>query len=64
MRNVSRNRHNRYDDECLLGIKIGGDVLPEFIDNIISAKETALDISLRRLAGETASQAHRGQRWQ
>ena len=49
MRNVSRKKHNRYDDERLLGIKIDGDMLPEFISDIISTKETALDISLAQI---------------
>ena len=49
MRNVSRKKHDRYDDERLLGIKIDGDVLPEFTSDVVSTKETALDVSLAQI---------------
>ena len=49
MRNASRKKHSKYDDDHLLGIKIDGDVLPEFTSDIISTKETALDMSLAQI---------------
>ena len=49
MRNVSGKKHDRYDDERLLGIKIDGDVLPEFTSDVISTKETTLDASLAQI---------------
>ena len=49
MRNPSRKKHNRYDDDYLLGIKIDGDMLPKFTSDIVSTKETSLDMSLAQI---------------
>lgn len=49
MRNPSRKKHHRYDDDYLLGIKTDGDVLPKFTSDVISTKETDLDISLAQI---------------
>ena len=49
MRNASRKKHSKYDDDHLLGIKIDGDVLPEFTSDMISTKETVLDMSLAQI---------------
>ena len=49
IRNASRKKHSRYNDDYLLGIKIDGDTLPEFTSDIISTKKTSLDISLARI---------------
>ena len=49
MRNPSRKKHNRYNDDYLLGIKINGDVLPKFTSDIITTKETSLDMSLAQI---------------
>ena len=59
MRNASRKKHSKYDDDHLLGIKIDGDVLPKFTSDMISTKETVLDMSLaqigRRNSGSSPS---------